>query len=160
MNVDSSYFLDQKVNAYVQTLGFTGVERSSGSPITVGGISIPTPSGNGTNAGYWNNLLAAQVAQTLGQASNFSKFVIDVKDNTVILISPSTVNSEKLELINGSNSSIGMTVNAPSGWVNGFGTEKIRGRHLLVVPISPPRWCQSMSIRLDSLVESDPMGLP
>jgi hypothetical protein len=119
MNVDSSYFLDQKVNAYVQTLGFTGVERSSGSPITVGGISIPTPSGNGTNAGYWNNLLAAQVAQTLGQASNFSKFVIDVKDNTVILISPSTVNSEKLELINGSNSSIGMTVNAPSGWVNG-----------------------------------------
>ena len=119
MNVDSSYFLDQKVNAYVQTLDFTGVERSSGSPITVGGISIPTPSGNGTNAGYWNNLLAAQVAQTLGQASNFSKFVIDVKDNTVILISPSTVNSEKLELIKGSNSSIGMTVNAPSGWVNG-----------------------------------------
>ncbi len=119
MNVDSSYFLDQKVNAYVQTLGFTGVERSTGSPITIGGVSIQTPSGNGTNAAYWNNLLATQVAQALGQAANFSKFVIDVKDNTVILISPSTVGSEKLDLIKGSNSSIGVTVNAPSGWLNG-----------------------------------------
>lgn len=41
MNVDSSYFLDQKVNAYVQTLGLTGVERSTGSPITIGGVLSP-----------------------------------------------------------------------------------------------------------------------
>jgi Ca2+-binding RTX toxin-like protein len=119
VNVDSSYFLDQKVNAYVQTLGFTGVERSTGSPITIGGVLIQTPTGDGSNAGYWNNLLATQVAQALDQATNFGKFVIDVKDNTVILISPSNVVSEKLDLIKGSNSSIGMTVNAPSGWVNG-----------------------------------------
>jgi len=119
MNVDSSYFLDPKVNAYVQTLGFTGVERSSGSPITIGGVSIQTPTGNGTNSSYWNNLLATQVAQALGESTKFGNFVIDVKDNTVILISPPTAGSEKLELIKGSNSSIGMTVNAPSGWVNG-----------------------------------------
>jgi hypothetical protein len=43
MNVDSSYFLDQKVTAYVQTLGFTGVEQSNGGVIFIGGMPIQTP---------------------------------------------------------------------------------------------------------------------
>ena len=42
MNVDSSYFQDQKVTAYVQTLGFTGVEQSNGGFVSIGGMSIQT----------------------------------------------------------------------------------------------------------------------
>lgn len=119
MNVDSSYFLNPKVGAYVQTLGFTGGEQSNGASISVGGVSIQTPTADGMNAGHWNSLLAASVAQALNQDERFSKFVIDVKDNTVILISPAIVGANKLELIKGSNSSVGMMVNAPSGWFNG-----------------------------------------
>jgi hypothetical protein len=119
MNVDSSYFQDQKVTAYVQTLGFTGVEQSNGGFISICGVSIETPTGNWANAGYWNNLLAARVARALDQDERFRNFVIDVKDNTVVLVSPPSVGSNNLELDKGTNSSVVMTVNAPSGWFNG-----------------------------------------
>ena len=119
MKIDNTFLLDPKVDAIVQTLGFTGIERSNGQSVSIGGVTIPTPTGNGSNSGYWNNLFASQVAQTLSQNSKFNNFVIDVKDNTVILLSPSSYGIEKLELNKGSNTSIGMATNAPSGFVDG-----------------------------------------
>lgn len=120
MNIDTTFSTPHASYALVQTLGFTGAERSNGSQITVGGVSVATPVAIGSTPGYWNNLLAAEVANALSESAAYKNLVIDVKENTVILIQPfSDSNFSPISVSNGSNSTIGMTLNAPSGWVDG-----------------------------------------
>lgn len=120
MNIDTTFSTPHASYALVQTLGFTGAERSNGSLITVGGVSVTTPVAIGSTPGYWNNLLATEVAKALSESAAYENLVIDVKENTVILIQPySDSNFSPMSVNNGSNSTIGMTLNAPSGWVDG-----------------------------------------
>lgn len=120
MNIDTTFSTPHASYALVQTLGFTGAERSNGSLITVGGVSVTTPVAIGSTTGYWNNLLATEVAKALSESAAYENLVIDVKENTVILIQPySDSNFSPMSVNNGSNSTIGMTLNAPSGWVDG-----------------------------------------
>lgn len=120
MNIDSTFSTSNASYALIQTLGFTGAERSNGSQITVGGVTITTPVAIGSTPGYWNNLLATGAAKALSESAAYKNLVIDVKENTVILIQPySDGNFSPISVNNGSNSTIGMTLNAPSGWVDG-----------------------------------------
>lgn len=120
MNVDRTFSVPRESFAFVQTLGFTGAERSNGTQITVGGVPVVTPVANGGASGYWNNLLATGVAKALSESTAYKNLVIDVKENTVILIQPySDGNFSSIAIRNESNPSIGMTLNSPSGWVNG-----------------------------------------
>lgn len=120
MNVDRTFSAPRESFALVQTLGFTGAERSNGTQITVGGVPVVTPAAIGGVSGYWNNLLATGVAKALSESAAYKNLVIDVKENTVILIQPySDGNFSPIAIKNESNPSIGMTLNGPSGWVNG-----------------------------------------
>ena len=88
MNVDRTFSAPRESFAFVQTLGFTGAERSNGTQITVGGVPVVTPVANGGASGYWNNLLATGVAKALSESTAYKNLVLDVKENTVILIQP------------------------------------------------------------------------
>ena len=114
--------LDSGATATIQTLGFTGAENSNGQEITVGGVRVVTPVGDGnvSNATQWNALLASNVAAALKLDSSYKDVIIDVKGNTVALIKPFSVDGfDTLSLIKGSNTTLNMTINAPSGVVDG-----------------------------------------
>ena len=120
MWVDTRFSLPNANYALVQTLGFTGGERSNGTQINVGGVPVTTPVATGGNPSYWNNLVATAVAHALSDTAAYNNLVVDVKENTVIVIQPySDENFLPIVISNGTNSAIEMTLNAPSGWVDG-----------------------------------------
>jgi hypothetical protein len=120
MWVDTRFSLPNANYALVQTLGFTGGERSNGTQINVGGVPVTTPVATGGNPSYWNNLVATAVANALSDTAAYNNFVVDVKENTVIIIQPySDENFLPIVISNATNSAIEMTLNAPSGWVDG-----------------------------------------
>jgi len=113
-------FINNSTLSSFQTLGFTGYDNSNGGAVTIGGVSITIPSGLSGNAA-----LAQTVATALSASSRFANHIIARRDNTLIVIfPPSITNPSDVSFSNTSNNRVGMTVNAPSGIINGvnFGT--------------------------------------
>jgi hypothetical protein len=69
--------------------------------------------------------MAQTVATALSASTQFANHIIARRDNTLIVIFPPSIsNPSDVSFINTANSRVGMTVNAPSGIINGvnFGT--------------------------------------
>ena len=79
MWVDTRFSLPNANYALVQTLGFTGGERSNCTQINVGGVPVTTPVATGGNPSYWNNLVATAVANAISDTAAYNNFVVDVK---------------------------------------------------------------------------------
>ena len=98
-----------------QTLGFTGGEKSNGTPIVVGDISIAIPSGTS------NSNVAEAVMVGLRGSPSFTDHAIERRENTLLVIFPPTVtDASALSFSAGRNTGINMSVNAPSGVINGI----------------------------------------
>ncbi|MCX7261867.1 MAG: tandem-95 repeat protein, partial [Burkholderiales bacterium] len=110
----------------IKTLGFTGGESARGETITIGKASVVLPVYNpstSTSGGYWINLLAVKAQEAL--QSSYPEYVFQVKDNTVLIVAPTNGGAiPNLTFSNANNTRIDLTVNAPSGVVNGvnYGT--------------------------------------
>ena len=108
-------FINNSSLSSFQTLGFTGYDNSNGGAVTIGGVSITIPSGLSGNAA-----MAQTVATALSASSQFANHIITRRDNTLLVTFPPSIsNPSTVSFINTSNSRVGMTVNAPSGIING-----------------------------------------
>jgi len=120
VKVNNAFSSDSSVTAFVQTIGVTGAERSNGTKVTVGNVEVSTLTGDGTNPTVWNSALAREIAKSLRDSGLYSNAVIDVRENTVIVIQPGVTGPFiALDSNQGQNTSVGLTVNAPSGVYNG-----------------------------------------
>jgi len=106
-----------------KSLGFTGGEYSNGGSIKIGSIVIPMPtydSSVSNSSGYWNQKMAEAVKTALSSDAQYQGLIVEQKNNTVLIISPSPSLLPDITFANTSNSSLNMTIDAPSGVIKGL----------------------------------------
>lgn len=114
INKDSEV-LSRAYKDRVTTLGFTADPFTDGVKITVAGIEITLEEGGNGND------VALQVQSAFKKSSIFKDHVVERVDNTILLIAPVRKSIAKISSqmdMGGVN--IDLTVDAPSGWVDGI----------------------------------------
>lgn len=106
-----------------KTLGFTGGEYSNGGSIKIGTVEVQMPafdSSISNESRYWNQRMAEATKTALASDAQYQGLIVEQKDNTLIVTSPSPDSLPDMTFVNTSNSSLKMTVDAPSGIINGI----------------------------------------
>jgi flagellin len=106
-----------------KTLGFTGGEYSNGGSITIGTVVVQMPtfdSSISNSSGYWNQKMAEAAKAALASDAQYQGLIVEQKDNTLIVSSPTPNSLPDMTFVNTSNSLLNMTVDAPSGVINGI----------------------------------------
>ena len=71
-----------------------------------------------TSAGFWNQKMAESAKVALSSDPLYQDMIVEQKDNTLIITSPSSSSIPDITFVNTLNSSLNMTIDAPSGVVN------------------------------------------
>jgi len=111
-----------KSTAYATTLGFTASVYPAGHIINVAGVNVTLTTytaGADATITSWGDQVAADVKATLEQNEKFSRYIIERDGNTLLAIAPDAeiLDLESFDNFGGQN--IDMTVNGPTGFVNG-----------------------------------------
>lgn len=111
-----------QATSYAISLGFTADAYPAGHVITVAGVDITLSAyiaGADPTITDWGLQVAEDVKATLQKNENFSNYVIERSENTLLVIPPNSdfLDLEKFDDFGGQN--IDMTVDAGSGTING-----------------------------------------
>jgi hypothetical protein len=111
-------------NKYI-TLGFTGGEKSNGKPITLYNIEITNAKSENTDhltAKFWNSNIAENARNEIARKFNLNENKIKIKDNTILIIYDESngFDFSRLNYDNANNKNINISINAPSGIINGI----------------------------------------
>ena len=110
-----SSFINNSSVAQFQTLGFTGADNSNGGSININGVSVVIP------IGLTGNQMTAVISDALKLSVQFANHIIERKENTLVVIFPPSLGSVgDVTYVNTNNSRVNLTINAPSGVVNGI----------------------------------------